>query len=341
MFRFENPDYLYLLVLVALFALLYLWSNVRQRRRLRRLGDVDELKRLMPERSKWRPWLKWVLCMLALVGMVLMLARPQYGRKKVQETREGIEMVVMVDVSQSMLCEDVRPNRLERSKLFVSNLIAHLQNDKIALGVFAGEAYPELPMTSDYGAAKLMADAISTDMMSMQGTDVGAALEVAAHCFSDKKVGKAVLLITDGEDHEGGLKKAAEALEDKGVELIVLGVGTTKGGVIPTKGGVLRTDKNEKVITVLNEEMGKELAELCGGSYVPLTNSNGALKSVLVELSRLEKTTMAESVEHANEQFQAFGIVALLLLLMEYVVMGRQNHWLGRVKWLKKEGEKR
>ena len=215
MFRFEDPIYLWLLVLIPILALVRFISYRNQRKRLRKFGDPSLLKELMPDVSRFRPSVKFWLLLGALALMIVMLARPQMGTKINHEKRVGIETIIVMDISNSMRAEDIIPSRLDRSKMMIENLVDHFSNDKIGLIVFAGDAFVQLPITSDYVSAKMFLSSIDPSMIATQGTDIARAIEMATHSFTQEEgIGKAIIVITDGEDHEGGALQAAEAAKD-------------------------------------------------------------------------------------------------------------------------------
>lgn len=333
MFQFLHPQYLYLLFLVPAFVLLYAAGQLATRRNLRSLGEKKLLQQLMPGRSLLRQHIKFSLLMLALSLIVCMIARPQYGLSQQAETTKGIETVVMVDVSNSMLANDVLPSRLDRAKLLVSNLVDRMKNDKVALGVFAGEAYPQLPITSDYASAKLFIDALSTNMVTLQGTNIGAAIELGCKSFTGSKdVGRAIILITDGENHEDGAEQAAQAAAKSGINVFVLGVGTTSGSEIHTSQGVLTDSSGQPVHTALNEQMCREVAKAGKGLYLHLDQTNSAQEELQAQLSRLKQQSTTTSYTARDEQFQAVALLVLLVLIIEACIYETKNAFFNRFK---------
>lgn len=333
MFQFLYPSYLHLLWLLPSVVLLYVWSCLNTRKRLRKLGQPSMVLALMPGRSEWRRHIKFALALLAAALLIVAVARPQYGLKQQTETTQGIEAVVMVDVSNSMMANDVEPSRLDRAKLLLSNLADRMAGDKIALGVFAGEAYPQLPITSDHAAAKLFIDAISTGMVSLQGTNLAAAIELAQKSFTDnKEVGKAIILITDGENHEGGAEEAAAAAAKEGINIYVLGVGTSAGSMIPTAGGAMTDYQGNPIHTALNEEMCRKLAKAGKGIYLHLDQTNSAQEELQSQLARLKQSGSTTSYTARDEQFQAVALLALILLVLEICIYETQNPFFKRFK---------
>ncbi len=329
MFRFEDPAYLYLLVLVPILALIRFYSYRNQKKRLRKFGDPNLLKELMPDVSRWRPSVKFWLLEAALTLMIVMLARPQMGTRISHEKRTGIETIIAMDISNSMLAEDVVPSRLERSKMMVENLVDNFTNDKIGLIVFAGDAFVQLPITSDYVSAKMFLSSIDPSMIQTQGTDIATAISMATHSFTpEENIGKAIIIITDGEDHEGGATEAAEEAKKLGMRVYVLGVGSVKGSPIPVPGtgDYMRDNTGEVVMSALNEQMCREVAQAGGGAYIHVENNSSAQRQLDEELDKLEKRETESTIySDYDEQFQAVGILALLLLLIEICVFDRKN----------------
>ena len=335
MFRFEDPIYLYLLLLIPLFAIIRFVALRTQKRRLRKFGNPLLLKELMPDVSRWRPGIKFWLLQAALALLILMLARPQMGTKISHEKRTGIETIICVDISNSMLAEDVTPSRLDRAKMMVENLVDHFTDDKIGLIVFAGDAFVQLPITSDYVSAKMFLSSVDPSMMGTQGTDIARAVEMATHSFTqEKEVGKAIIVITDGEDHEGGAVEAAEAAKKAGMRVYMLGIGSTKGAPIPIPrtSDYMTDNTGQTVMSALNEDMCKQIASAGGGAYIHVENNSNAQDLLDQELEKLaRKETKATVYSDYDEQFQAFGILALLLLVIEVCLLESKNPLLKRV----------
>ena len=329
MFRFEDPIYLWLLVLIPILALIRFISYRNQKKRLRKFGEPALLKGLMPDVSRFRPSVKFWILQGALALLVLMLARPQMGTKISQEKRVGIETIICMDISNSMLAEDIVPSRLDRSKMMIENLVDHFTNDKIGLIVFAGDAFVQLPITSDYVSAKMFLSSIDPSMIATQGTDIGRAIDMATHSFTPEEgIGRAIIVITDGENHEGGAVEAASAAKDAGMRVYVLGVGSSKGSPIPIPGtdDYMKDNTGNTVMSALNEQMCKELAQAGGGAYIHVENNSAAQDQLDNELDKLsKKETTATLYSEFDEQFQAFGLLALLLLVLEICILDRRN----------------
>ncbi len=334
MFRFEDPIYLWLLALIPILMLIRLFTYRNQKKKLRKFGDLTLLKELMPDVSRFRPTVKFLILLGALSLLIVMLARPQMGTKIDHEKRVGIETIIALDISNSMMAEDIVPNRLDRSKMMVENLVDHFSNDKIGLIVFAGDAFVQLPITSDYVSAKMFLSSIDPSMIATQGTDIARAVEMASHSFTQEEgIGKAIIVITDGEDHEGGALEAAKAAKENGMRVYVLGVGSSNGAPIPEPGtnDYMKDNSGNTVMSALNEEMCKQVAQAGGGAYIHVENNSAAQEQLDNELDKLsKKETTATIYSEFDEQFQAFGLLALFLLVIEICIMDRKNPLLNK-----------
>lgn len=342
MFRFEDPIYLWLLVLIPVLALIRFITYRNKKKKLRKFGDPKLLKELMPDVSRFRPSVKFWILLGALALLIIMLARPQMGTKISQEKRTGIETIIALDISNSMLAEDIVPSRLDRSKMMVENLVDHFTNDKIGLIVFAGDAFVQLPITSDYVSAKMFLSSIDPSMMATQGTDIAAAINMSMNSFTQEEgIGKAIIVITDGEDHEGGALEAAEAAKKKGMRVYVLGVGSSQGAPIPIPGtgNYMKDNTGNTVMSALNEDMCKQVAAAGGGVYIHVENNSAAQQQLDNELDKLSKKETSTTVySDYDEQFQAFGILALLLLIIEICILDRRNPLLKNLSLFKRNG---
>ena len=313
MFRFGEPTYLYLLLLLPFLAAFYLYSNYKRRKNIRRFGDPTLLAQLMPDVSKYRPDVKFWIIFVAIGLFSVLLARPQFGSKLETVKRKGVEVIIALDISNSMLAQDVQPSRLEKAKRLISRLVDELDNDKVGMIVFAGDAFTQLPITSDYISAKMFLESISPSLISKQGTAIGEAINLAARSFTPQEgVGRAIIVITDGE----------------GIQVSVLGVGMPDGAPIPVEGtNDYRRDREGNVIvTRLNEAMCQEIAKEGKGIYVRVDNSNSAQKAINQEVNKMAKSDVESKVyTEFNEQFQAIAWVILLLLLAEILILDRKN----------------
>lgn len=329
MFRFDNPQYLYLLLIIPVLVGLF-WLNRRVgRKRLLRLGKPQYVKRLMADVSEKRVWAKFCLLVGALAFVVLALARPQMGMRLKADQMDGIEVVVAMDVSNSMMATDVSPTRLDKAKQVVLSLCNRLKNDKIALVVFAGNAFLQMPMSADNVSVSMFLDDINTGMIPVQGTSIAEALNVSLGAFSTQKdVKRAVVVITDGEDHEGGVDDALASLKKKGVQVYVMGIGSTKGSPIRMGNDYLRDENGEIVITRLNEQMCQRIAKAANGSYIHIDNSNSAQDELVDDLNRLQRTNLqSDAYEEYNDLFPWMIMVALILLVVEVIVQPRRTHY--------------
>jgi Ca-activated chloride channel family protein len=341
-FRFEDPIYLYALAVIPLLVLIRWLMVYQQKKRLRRFGDPKLVRALMPNVSRFRPLVKFCLLLTALALLIVMIARPQFGTKISHEKRTGIETIICMDISNSMFAEDVIPSRLDRAKMMVENLVDNFTNDKIGLIVFAGDAFIQLPITSDYVSAKMFLSSIDPSMMATQGTDIAAAINMASHSFTPEEgVGKAIIVITDGEDHQGGALEAAKDAQDNDMRVYVLGVGSTKGAPIPVgNGDYLKDNMGQTVMTGLNEEMCRQVAQAGGGAYIHVENNSRAQEKLDAELDKLTKKETASTIySDYDEQFQAVGILALLLLVLEVCILEVKNPLLRRVSLFKRNAK--
>ena len=340
MFRFEDPQYFWLLAVVALLFVVRFVSDRLRMRRLRRFGDAELVKSLMPDVSARRSYVKFGLLVGALALVVVMLARPQMGAKVSTENRNGIEAIICIDISNSMLARDVVPSRLDKTKMLVENMVDNFTNDKIGLVVFAGDAFVQLPITSDYVSAKMFLQNINPSLISAQGTDIAHAINLAANSFTQQKnVGRAIILVTDGEDHEGGASEAAAAAKKKGINVFILGVGSKSGAPIPFGAGeYMKDNAGNTVMSALNETMCQQLARAGSGTYIHVDNTNDAQKRLDDELAKLQKGE-TESVVYSeyDEQFQSFLLMSVLFLVLDVLLLGRKNHVLQRFTFFTKK----
>ena len=338
MFRFEDITYLYLLAVIPVLALLRFMMTRTQKKRLKKFGDPQLVRQLMPDVSRWRPAVKFWLLQAALALIIVMLARPQFGTRISHEKRQGIETLIAMDISNSMLAEDVTPSRLDRCKMMVENLVDNFTDDKIGLIVFAGDAFIQLPITSDYVSAKMFLADIQPSMIRTQGTDIALAIRKAQNSFTqEENIGKAIIVITDGEDHEGGAVEAAKEARKKGMRVYVLGVGSDGGAPIPDgNGGYMKDRSGNTVMTRLNQDMCRQIAQAGGGAYIHVDNNSDAQRQLDNELAKLAKKETESTVfSEYDEQFQAVGILVLLLLIAELCILECKNPLLRNVRFFK------
>lgn len=300
----------------------------KRKRNLRKFGDPSLLKEMMPDVSKYRPTIKFCLLLSAITILIFMIARPQVGSKISHEKREGIEVLIALDISNSMLAQDVIPSRLEKSKLLIEDLVDHFTNDKVGLVVFAGDAFVQLPITNDYVSAKMFLQNINPSLITTQGTDLARAISLSQSCFTQREhIGRAIIVITDGEDHEGGALEVAREAYKKGINVFILGVGTSKGAPIPDgNGGYLKDNSGQTVLSALNEHMCQQVAKAGNGVYIHVDNTSDAQEKLNKELSKLQ-SGISDTVVYSeyNEQFQIFGIILLLLLIVETILLESRN----------------
>ncbi len=329
MFRFANIEMLWLLATIPVFAAAY-WAYTRHKRRqLEAFGDAELMEQLMPNASRVRPTVKFSIVMVALALLIFAAARPQFGTSERTEKRQGIEAIVALDISNSMLAEDVAPNRLDRAKQMLSKLMDNMINDKVGLVVFAGDAFVQLPITCDYVSAKMFLNSIKPELIKTQGTAIGQALSTSIRCFGEQsEASRAIILITDGENHEDDAVAVAKRAKEMGIQVLVVGIGKPEGSPIPMPGtNNFRKDREGNVVVSrLNEDMCREIAQAGGGIYVRCDNTNTATKAIQKELDKLATQEIETQVfTDYNEQFQSFALIALLLLVIDFFIFNRKN----------------
>lgn len=338
MFRFAHPIFLYMLILIPLFTALFVFLRYQRKQNLKKFGDIQLMAHLMPEVSSVRPVIKFSLMMLALSLIIFIMARPQYGIRNEEYKRSGIEAIIAVDVSNSMLCEDISPNRLMKSKMIVSKLIEQLDEDKLGLVAFAGTSITLLPITSDFVSAKMFLDQIDTKTITLQGTDLGDAINKAVSGFSEKSTtGKALILITDAEDNENKAIEAAKAAKDMGIRIFVLSVGTAEGGPIPLgKNQFKKNAEGDVVTTKLNESVGKQIAQAGNGVYIHVDRTDDAQSMLDGEIAKMQKEDFKTSMySEYDEQFIAVAILLFIVICVELCIMDKKNRLLGKFKLFK------
>ena len=338
MFRFANPYYLYLLLIIPIMVVIYLLYIYGHKKRMETLGEYPLIEKLTNDLSYKRKHIKFTLLLVCLTLIILILARPQFGTKSNSEEKTGIEIVIATDVSNSMLCQDVYPSRLEKAKMILSKLIDRFENDRIGLVAFAGSATTLLPITSDYVSAKIFLDQMTPETINTQGTNLAEGIRCAISSFSTRKdIGKALILITDAEDHEDGSIEIAQTANDLGINVYVLSVGTPSGGRIILPNGEIKTDNHgEEVITKLNEEIGQEIADAGKGVYINIDNSMNAESKLKSEISNLKRATYdTNSFTESNEQFIVLAIILLILVILESIITEKKNSLLKKLHFLK------
>ena len=333
--RFLHPYILFLLLPLLVVALFLVWRMSRQRKELKKFGETELVRLLMPDLSLRRKLAKDLVLILSLSMLVVALARPQMGSKSETVKREGIELMVAMDISNSMLSDDVKPNRLARAKAIVSRIIDKLDNNKIGLVFFAGDAYVQLPITGDMISAKMFLDNASPDLIQVQGTQLEQAIRLCVRSFSsDEKVKRAIVLITDAENHEGNVLSAIEEAKKQGILVNVLGVGSTDGGPIPMpEGGYLQDAEGKMVITKLNEQLGMEMGTASGGIYVRASDVSQSVRALEEALNKLEQAELEMKVYTAyNELYYIPLLLGLLLLWIDFLLLDRKNRYFRRVQ---------
>jgi Ca-activated chloride channel family protein len=338
LFRFANPDYLYLLLLLPVLIILFIINEARKKRALKRFGNLELIGNLVPELSGIRPVVKFLILLLAVSSGIIMLSRPQFGSKLEDIKKEGVEVIIALDVSNSMMAGDIQPDRLTRAKQAISRLVDNLDNDKIGLIVFAGDAYTQIPVTTDYVSAKMFLSTIGPDMVPKQGTAIGAAIDLGIRSFSPGEgKSKALIIITDGENHEDDPVKSAEEAAKAGVIIHTIGIGSTEGVPVPLsvngKKDFLKDVDGNTVISRLDEDVLKKIAISTSGNYVRASNSNIGLDEVYGEIRKM-KTQELESTMYTeyNDQFQIFAAITLLMLLIDFIIMDRKNRRLANIR---------
>lgn len=340
LFRFANIEMLWLLVLVPVFVVAYVLYARRKRRRLEAFGDPQLVAELMPNASHVRPTVKFSLLLVAFTLLCFAAARPQYGQREQTIKRQGIEAVIALDISNSMMAEDVVPNRLERAKQMLSKMIDRMVDDKVGLVVFAGEAFTQLPITCDYVSAKMFLSNIDPSLIKTQGTAIGDALSTSIRAFGaeQSEANRAIVLITDGENHEDDAVAVATRAKEAGIKILVVGIGKPEGAPIPIPGtNDFRKDRQGNVVVSrLNEDMCREIAKAGNGIYVRCDNTNTAMRAIEKELDTLATTELETQVfTDYNEQFQTFALLALLILIIDFFIFNRKNKSLTRINLFK------
>ena len=342
MFRFGNPEFLWLFLLMPLLLALYIFLNIRKRKDVERMGVRSTLKKMMPGLSLKRSYLKFWLIFAALCVGIFMVARPQFGTKVELVEKEGIELAIAMDVSNSMMAEDVSPSRLARAKQILTRLIDVRKNDKVALIVFAGEAYVQMPLTSDTQSAKIFLNSIDPSLVPIQGTAIGQAIGLGMSSFSsDQDISKAMIIITDGEDHEGNAAAMAAEAVKAGITINVVGIGSPDGSPIPSPdpgSNFMADNEGNVVVSRLNEQMGMEIAQSGEGIYVRADNSNNAVRALEARLDELEtgKTTSLSYSEY-DEMFPILAWILLVLLLVEVLIYDMKNPLFRNVRLFERE----
>jgi Ca-activated chloride channel family protein len=343
MFRFEYTEFLWALTLIPALTAIFIWMMIWKKRALKRFGEWAIIHRLLPGLSGGRVITKFILLMVAYGFLIFGIANPQIGSKLVEGERKGIDIMIALDVSNSMMAEDIKPNRLEMSKQAISKLIDNLGNDRIGIVIFAGNAYMQLPITTDYSAAKMFLSNIDTKIVPTQGTAIGEAIEMSMGAFDDETHSRAIIIISDGENHEDDALKAAKDASEKGIIVYTVGMGLPEGAPIPEYNkynqmvGYKKDRSGSTVVTKLDEAMLQQIASAGKGVYVRANNSQSGLKTILEEINKLEKTKFESRMfSDYEDRFQYFIAVSLIFLLLELLIFERKSKWLSKIKFFGK-----
>ena len=345
MLRYENIELLYLLALIPIFVLIFYFILKWKKNAIKKFGNTGLIKKLTPLSSIFRFKVKFFIFTLALTFIIIGLSNPQIGSKMEEVKRKGVDLVIAIDLSNSMLSEDLQPNRLQRAKQAISRLIDRLEGDRIGLVVFAGDAYLQLPITTDYSAAKLFLSTINTNIISNQGTAIGKAIDLSLNSFDlENTQNKAIIIITDGENHEDNAVEIAKNSKQKGVFIHTVGMGSKEGGPIPIKNksgnlkGYQKDKKGNTIITKLNEEMLEEIAKTGGGSYIRANNTTSGLNALFNEINKMEKKEIGSKIfTDYKDRFQIFIGIAIFLLILDLFIMNKKNQFFKNINLIKNE----
>ncbi|RIV34839.1 VWA domain-containing protein [Flagellimonas lutimaris] len=347
MIQFDEKIYFYLLAIIPVMVLAFFFLQIWKKKTQKRFANSSLLKRLAPNRSSFKSTVKLAFLLAGLVFLVLGLVNPKIGTKLETVKREGVDIVFAIDVSKSMLAEDIAPNRLEKAKRIVSEIINQLASDRIGIIAYAGQAYPQLPITTDYGAAKMFLQSMNTDMLSSQGTAINAAIDLASTYYDDsQQTNRVLFIVSDGEDHsESATTNAVEKATQNGIRVYTIGVGQAKGAPIPIKrNGIVESlkkdNQGEVVITKLNENVLTEIADRGNGEYIDGSNTESAVEYIKEELNRMDKTEFeAKQFAEYKDQFQWFLAAGFLFLFLDIFVLDRKTQWLKKLNLFNEHDE--
>ncbi|MCA0958815.1 VWA domain-containing protein [Muricauda ruestringensis] len=339
MIQFDEKIYFYLLAIIPVMVLAFFFLQIWKKKTQKRFANTNLLKRLAPNRSLFKSTVKLVFLLAGLTFLILGLVNPKIGTKLETVKREGVDIVFAIDVSKSMLAEDIAPNRLEKAKRIVSEIINQLASDRIGIIAYAGQAYPQLPITTDYGAAKMFLQGMNTDMLSSQGTAINAAIDLASTYYDDsQQTNRVLFIVSDGEDHsENTTLDAVEQANQNGIRVFTIGVGKPKGAPIPIKrNGIVESlkkdNQGEVVITKLNENVLIEIADRGNGDYIDGSNTENAVEYIKEQLNRMDKTEFeAKQFAEYKDQFQWFLAAGFLFLFLDIFVLDRKTQWLKKL----------
>lgn len=327
MFQFASPHILWLLLVVPAMVIALMAMAQLRKRNITKFGNPKTLYSLMPDISKLRVRIKSALFLLAVTAVIFAAARPQFGSKLKEQTSQGIEMMLVVDISNSMLAEDFAPNRLDRTRYAIDKLFSTLNQDRVGMVVFAGEAKVQLPITTDYRMARSFVKRISPTLVSVQGTEIGSAINLASLSFSQNRdAGKVIILITDGETHDSTALDAAKRAAEQGIKIFAIGIGTPEGAPVKVDGEFIKDENDEMVVSRLNEELLQQITAATAGGYIRATNAAFGLEEIVNQIDKMEKGELTSlRFEEYNEQFQWILAIAAVLLLLETLLLSRRN----------------
>lgn len=338
LFRFENETLYLLFIIIPVLIFIFIFSNIIKKQKLSKFASKDILLKITDGISKYKNSTKFIFIMIAISSLIIAIMNPQIGSKLEEVKREGIEIMVAIDVSNSMLAEDIKPNRLESAKQAINNLINKLYNDKIGIILFAGDSFLQLPLTTDYSAAKLLLSTVSTDLIPTQGTAIGSAIQLAMDSFTEEsKSGKALIVITDGENHEDDALSTAKEANEKGITITTIGMGTEEGAPIPLMRNGQRVDfikdrEGNTVVTKLDAAMLSQIASTANGGFLRASNAGVDLKEIIDEMQDLDKETFESKVfTDYEDRFQIFLAICLFILVLEFFISNRENKFIKRM----------
>lgn len=327
MFRFANPHLLWLLVAVPAMIILFAIVLRLRKRNLRHFGNIATVATLLRDVSSWRVYTKFILFVLAYTALVFAAARPQFGTKLREEQGEGVEMMFVVDVSNSMLAEDLTPNRLDRTRYAIDKLFSQMEQDMVGMVVFAGDAKVQLPITTDYRMARNFTKRLSPSLVDVQGTNLSSAIELASLSFSHREdASRVMILVTDGEAHDADALVAAKRVAEQGVRIFAIGIGSPEGAPIKIDGELIKDEKGNMVVSRLNEELLQQIVDVGKGAYIRASNVDFGLTDIVSEIAKMEKgEVVVYHFDEYNEQFHWLLAVGLALLLLEGLLLDRRN----------------
>ena len=333
MFQFANPHILWLQIIIPVMVVVLIAISQLRKRNLAKFGNIHILQELMPEITQWRVKPKSALFLTAVAVVIIAAARPQFGSKLKEQKSQGIEMMLVVDISNSMLAEDFAPNRLDRTRYAIDKLFSTLEQDRVGLVVFAGEAKVQLPITTDYRMARSFVKRISPSLVSVQGTEIGQALDLASLSLSQNRdAGRVMILITDGETHDSSALDAAKRAAEQGIKIFAIGIGTPEGAPVKVDGEFIKDEDDQMVVSRLNEELLQQITAATDGGYIRATIAAFGLEEIVAEIEKLEKGELTTlRFEEYNEQFQWILAIAAVLLLLESLLLARRNPRLKRL----------